>query len=302
MNKKGYFFSLTVLLILILVYVYFSTYSDPGFSRQSIVLEQRLQEINRVINLVEKDAEAGLRIAGFRTVLDLEHNVSTSGSINTEDFQGVVGELLINGSINGVSQSYTQGNSLNDWEDSIVLLFSNMGLAASFSGSGASLSQSSPWVIVASYESTLFVSDPFSKSNWSKHVVADANLLVTQFFDPLFSIHTNARRKITRIPQEADISDLTLIIDNEYYVESNLSPSFLQRFQNFQDLGVNDFEGVGIESLVNRSVDYIPVFPRPIIDSLYFTDEGSPCESEGYLLAVGFNNTYNVPCNIIVLP
>ena len=302
-NKKGYFFSLTVLLILVLVYVYFSSHRDSGFSRQSLVVEQRLQEINRVVNLVEKDAETGLRIALFRTILDLDSYVGDYGAIDPSTFPDIVKELLLNGSIDESSMTFSDNNSLSDWEGSIVSLFGSMGLSASFSGSTASLSQNSHWDIVAHYGSNLFVNDPFSKSNWSKNIDVRASLPITRFYDPLFSIHATAKRNITKFPYDSeDISNLNIIIDRGFYVESNLSPSFLQRFQNLDNFEQGEFIGVGIESLIDLSAGYISPSQRPIIDWLFFTDKGSPCQSGDHILAVNFNNTYDVPCTVIEAP
>jgi hypothetical protein len=296
-NKKGYFFTLTVILILALVYLFFASHRDPGYSRQAQVSEQRLQEVNRIITLIEKDAETGLRIAAFRTIMALDANITQSGPIDNSKFDVIINELLIYGKINEHEQSYMKNHSIIDWEDKAKLMLQNLNLEAEFSGTTSSLTQTSPWTIIARYETTLNITDRFTKSNWNKTLNVTSRLPIEDFYDPLFSIHTGTKRKINKKPEGESISNLQGIINNEYYVASNNSPGFLQRFQTKSNNHI--YVNIGIESLIDKTSPFIELKQRPIIDSLYFSQESyESCIVQGHLLAIGYNDTYGVDCQV----
>lgn len=296
-NKKGYFFTLTVILILALVYLFFASQRDPGFTRQAQVTEQRLQEVNRVITLIEKDAETGLRIAAFRTIMALDANITQSGPINHLDFDIITQELLINGTINNQEQQYIKNHSIMDWEDNAKLMLTNLGLEAEFTNPKASLIQTNPWIITSKYETTLNITDKFTKSNWNKNITISSKLSVQDFYDPLFSMHAKTKRKINKIPEGEPQNDLQNIINNEYYVASNNSPGFLQRFQTTPQNP--DYENIGVESLIDKTSQFIEIKQRPIIDSLYFSNlQFISCNAQGHMLATGYNNTYEVDCEV----
>lgn len=300
LNKKAYYFSMTVLLLLLLVYFYFSAFRDPGISRQSLVVEQRLQELNRAVSLVEKDAETGLRIATYRALLDLEHNVSEGVPIDSDSFQEILEELLINGSINGDKKIYSENESILNWQSNLKLLFQNLGADATFSDvPRASMTQYTPWHVVSYYNTTIFIEDKFTQSSWNKTINVSVHVPIANMFDPLFSMKTQGRKQVKLLPNDVGKNNLSEIISGGYYVESDKSPGFLQRFQDVSAMNDNDFIGVGIESLVNMSAITIPDYPdRPLIDWLYFYNQGDPCEAPGgYMLAVGYSGTYGVACD-----
>ena len=298
-NKKGYFFSLTVIIILGLVYVYFSSQSDPGFSKQSQITEQRLQEINRLLTLIEQDSQIGLRVATFRTIMTLDREVSDgSDPIFSENFDVIVQELILTGNMNGQVQELTENQSMQDWENNTKKLLKNMGAEAEFTDSRARVTQETPWQMKATYNTTIQVQDIFTMSNWTKRIITTIYIDITDFYDPLYSIGTDSKRKILRKPDNVDISELQELIIQGYFVESNNSPSFLQRFQEPNE---HKFEGVGIESLIDTAASATLDAGLPIIDSIYFEyndyEDDDVCFAQGYRFVSGYNDTYNVGCN-----
>ncbi len=288
---------MTVLLLLVLLNVYFSAQKDVGYSKELQVTEQRLQELNRLITLVEKDSQIGLKIATFRAILALDENISQqSGHVN--NFDETINELIINGTINNELQLFTENHSISDWENNTETLLEGIGAQTIFENTKVKLSQNNHWDVIAEYNSTLLVHDPFTNSNWIKNITTNITISITNFYDPLYSINTQGKRKI-KINNSISLSDLTTLIDEEYYVASNNSPSFIQRFQNPDDYNSDDYENIGIESLIDKSKNIVPDYNRPIIDSIYFVYDESQqtCSADGYLFESGYENTYGVLCS-----
>jgi hypothetical protein len=297
-NKKGYFFSLTVIIILGLVYIYFSSQSDPGFSKQSQITEQRLQEINRLLTLIEEDSKIGLRVATFRTIMTLDRNVSGGEFIDPTNFDSIVQELILTGLMNGNVQELMENQSIQDWENNTKQLLQNMGAEAQFINSRARVTQETPWQMIATYNTTIEVQDKFTMSNWTKKIITTIHIDITDFYDPLYSKGTNDKRKILKKPDNVDINNLQELVTIGYFVESNNSPSFLQRFQ---EPNGHNYLRIGIESLINTGASATPPNGHPIIDSVYFNynnnyDANDICFAQGYMFITGYNETYNVDC------
>ncbi|MFP4567369.1 MAG: hypothetical protein ACLFN8_00340 [Candidatus Woesearchaeota archaeon] len=302
-GKKGYYFSLTVLILLILIYVYFTAQKEPGYTKQAQITEQRLQEVNRIINLIEQDSATGLKIATFRSILTLNDNMSaTNNYIDRGNFDKLMQELILNASISQEKKPLMENHSIINWQNNTERLLTDMSLNAEFQESHAKLTQTSPWYITAHYNTTILIEDGFTKSTWNKTINTKIDISITDFYDPLYSINTQGQRKITRKPNDVDLDNLSEIINQEYYTASNKSPSFLQRFQNPDNFTPSNYTGVGIESLTDLTNTLTPPTGKPIIDSIYFNynshNSNADCNTtEGYLLAQHYNNTYGVLCD-----
>ncbi|MFW6377634.1 MAG: hypothetical protein ACOCZ5_03205, partial [bacterium] len=220
MNKKGYFFSLTVLLLLVLLNVYFSAQKESEYSEKSQITEQRLQELNRLITLIETDSKIGLKIATFRAILALDENVAQTSYV--ENFDEIIKELIINGTINQEIQTFTENHSINKWENNTKNLLEELGVQTTFEDKNIKLYQNNPWTIIAEYNSTMKLYDSFSESNWTKNITTKININITDLYDPLYSINTQGKRKIKR-NTTINLNDLSTILFEGYYVESNNS-------------------------------------------------------------------------------
>ncbi len=281
LNRKGYFFSLTVIIALLLVSVYFASFSNPGQSREAFVSSHRINEVNRFLSALEDDASTGISVASLRTILVFEEHVEDTNSFISpyNRFDEIASELLLNGTFDGEEHSLVNESNMNVWVDNIERL-GYLGVDLEFEEMNAGLYQDDPWHVKAFFEYRVIARDEFTSSKWNKSVRVEASHPIARFADPVYIVGSRGSYSQNFRKHESPVfpGDLAVHVNEKYYISTSDAPSFLQRFT-----GMDETSEFGVESLVNipalSEVGYLRE-GRSIVDTVYFsTDDHLTCSA-----------------------
>lgn len=267
-NKKGIFFTATVIVIIALLgisYLFYSTLNE----REST--QERVTTMNNYLFSLEKDMQRQLYISGFRAVFVIEKEITETG-LFVPDASQAVNELFFNGTINSKPQDIMVGATFQDIQNSILINSEKINVIVNLSSPLMQVSQVDPWNVRLLLSVNLKLSDKENLASWDKTELIEAFIPIENFEDPLYTLSTNnlVTNNITRTPYAAfDISNLTIHAQNSYYKSSAKAPSFLDRLEGKTSANEN-----GVESFVNLqklSSQGLPIREKSCVDYIYFS-------------------------------
>jgi hypothetical protein len=272
LNKKGIFFTVTVIVILtlfVLTYTFYSNFSD----RKPI--QKRITTLNNFVFSIEEDMSRQLFISGFRIIFVMEKEIIETGSY-ISNLNASVNELFFSGSINGVPQQITIGTTFSEIQDSIRQKSNKVNLNITLENPVITLTQPDPWNIEYSLTVDLFAKDNNNLASWNSSKTFKTIIPIENFEDPIYLINTNGKisntfkkTPYTTLVLNENITNLLDHLTKSYYLASIEAPSFLDRLQGI--LGPNE---KGVESLVNLqelSSQGIIIQDKNIVDHVYFS-------------------------------
>ncbi len=286
-SKKGFAYLLIVSIFVAVLLVVFLTYNSYSYTKQQDLHEQRITTMNNFVKDFNEDIHRATFISSFRALVGLEDHIAISGEF-VNDTQSTFKEIFYNGTLNGVDVLIMQGSSFEDYIVKVNNLGANVGIISSIEVSYINLSQVDPWTISVVVHAIVNVSDYRNTASWSYENDYTTNLPIYNLRDPLYSYFTNNKVPNTILPSPyttlvngTNVTNLVDHLDNSYYLATNRSPSFLQRFEN--DTSPHPF---GIESIVDVGVisdQDLTAYPNRIkVDFMYFNNLGAPtiCDVE----------------------
>ncbi len=270
-SKKGIFFTLTVLVLVSLFFITYTFYTEITKADSS---RQRVETMNNFLLSIEQDLERQVYIAGFRTIFLLEDKIAETGTYISNP-EAAFEESFFNGTLYGEPQPIMQGATFND----IVLAINDkarkMNVNVTMENPSLDFAQEDPWHVTATLTTSFNMRDANGLAAWNKTQIIKARISVENFEDPLYiistnSIVTNQINKTVYQPfvEGTDVSNLTKHALGSYYVASPLAPSFLDRLQ-----GLSQANPQGIESLVNLQELPSPVQDKTAVDYIYFSTQ-----------------------------
>jgi hypothetical protein len=270
-DKNGMFFTVIVVFIITL---FFMSYTIYDFVEDRSPINKRVETLNNFVFSVEQDIPRYLYIAGFRSVFLVHEEIVATG-----DYIGSVEdsfeELFYNMSLNGKNKDLMSGATFDDMIDSFGQFADKVNADISFGVPVVLVDQQDPWNIRISLELDMMIYDQGGLVSWNKSMVVDSFVPIDGFEDPMYLIETGVvTNTITKSPYEgfvfgADISNLSLHVDNSYYVASDSAPSFLDRLEGRNVANVN-----GIESFVHLptlTAQGVSTNDKSCIDYIYFS-------------------------------
>ncbi len=256
-SKKGFVFTI-IAIILASFLIVFSEMDYYNFKEKSVITEQRIISMDNFIYDFEKDIERELLIGGYRGIVGVEKYISENGSF-VADFDKILAELFINGTVEGVGSGLMINASYNEWLVRINEESSKLNIKVESEPRSFSVEQEDPWNIILIFNVTYNITDVTSNSaSWSVTQVFKKKIPITGFEDPLYTVKsyglvTNVIYETiynsTDFVDEANNNDTTHLqshINNSYYQASILAPSFIMRFEG--NLSPSPY---GIESIIN---------------------------------------------------
>ncbi len=278
MNKKGMFFTLLVISILLLFII---SYSFVSISKDRRAINRRIETMNNFVFSIEKDLPRQLYISGFRIIFLAEKEILDTGEY-ASDLNSTIEELFYNGSLNEESQGLMKGANFSGMQSFLDDKASKINAKVYLSNPVLKVSQEDPWNVLFSLTLDMEVIDNTNLSSWNKNLTIDSYIPIENFEDPIYIVETNnlITNKISKTSYEifvngTDVSNLSSHLANSSYMASPLSPSFLQRLEGDFDPSNN-----GIESLVylpSLSSQGIPIKDKCVVDYIYFsTQDPSP--------------------------
>ncbi len=276
MNKKGFIFIISAIIIVAILLLVFLTFDEYSFSDETVANHRRLAFANDFVEGFNQDLERAIRIATFRTLIALEEHVASKGNF-LEDLEGSFAETVFNGTVNGEPVNIMENSSISEYIRRINIIGDRLGLQAKFEVNEIIMNQSSPWSVDVYVDSNVTVFDTADLASWSFSKIYFSEVPIDNLRDPLYSVFTqnrfynSIRRFEDRTLSGNSSDDLELLVSNSYYVESTSAPSFIQRFTN--NYSASPY---GIESVVNIIVisdQEIVVHPNRIkVDFIYFNN------------------------------
>ena len=242
--RKGYFFSLTVIILLGLIATYAATHDAPRYQDRAGVTATRLVEAEDLLDAIEQDSRTALRVASYRAFLTL-HEAVLSEEGYVDDLEATFERLVTNGTIAGRNQSMLNATTINDWQAQTARVARHLHFTLTYGEADITAYQENPWHVTVELDTTLHLKDARTDAQWDIPLNTTAEVPIEGLHDPLYTVGTQQRytRRITPAPRGASADDL---IHDRLYINSTRGPSYLQRLQG--DITGSEH---GIESLVN---------------------------------------------------
>jgi hypothetical protein len=272
-NKKAFVFTIIVITIILLFMSSYGVYSIVK-SRDSV--NKRIETLNSYVDSTEKDLPRAVYISTFRIVFLLEQKIIDRSEYIT-NFDSAFKEAFYNGTFNGVVEPIMYGATLPGIIQSANSKASKINGNVNFIAYNLTVYQEDPWNVMVNLTGNLVLRDNGGLASWNKTESFVAKVPIENFEDPIYFISTSGlvTNKIRRSPYSnfvsgSDVTNLTLNIENSYYINSSTAPSFLDRFEG--DLGASNPNG--IESLVylpKLSAQSIIIEDKSCVDYIYFS-------------------------------
>jgi hypothetical protein len=274
MNKKGFIFVVSAVIMIAVLLLVFLTFDKYSFSDASFAHQRRLDLGNDFVVGFNQDLERAIRIASFRSLIALEEYVAISGQFlnNTEE---QFAETVYNGTIQGVPAIIMTNSSIVEYLNRINIIGQRFGLQVHVDVEDILLEQTNPWYVDVTVVANVFIYDISGLASWTFSEAYKSEVPIANLRDPLYAVHTQNRFYNTVRPYTGVLGDpaynVESLIKSSFYVESPHAPSFIQRFSN----NVSP-SPAGIESLVNImliSDQDVLVYPlRVKVDYIYFNN------------------------------
>jgi hypothetical protein len=278
LGKKGFFF--TVIAVYLVAALMLSTlfYNKYEMRKKASVENIRILAVNDFIKDIDSDLERGLYISGFRTLLGLEEYIATTGN-HLDDTELAFNETFFTKSFNGYPITLLDNSSFSDWEERINSQAESIGIRVNFTIESLEVKQEDPWNVELYTNITMLVYDATGMASWNRSKTIHAQIPITGFEDPLYSLNSYGRvanvitpANSTNFVSGTDTTDTTVLLnhlENSLYIASATAPSFLMRLEgNFSTSSC-----CGIESLVDvdkMTAQGIPARSMSIVDYVYF--------------------------------
>ncbi len=273
-NKKAMVFTLLTIAIL---FVFLLSYSLYSLGQERKTINRRMESMNSFVFSLEKDISRQGYISGYRAILATDSYITTNGTFLTNAGESIK-ETLMNGTIQGQNISLMEGYRLVDWNSRIQDFGDKMNLDINYSIKNVTVNQEDPWNVNINMEINLFIKDKGNLASWNKTEIITSKIEITNFEDPLYIANTNGlvANKINKsgyVFSETDLSNLSLELQNSYYIASPHGPSFLDRLEGKT---TESQDGNGIESLVylpSLSAQGITLKTKSCVDYIYFSSD-----------------------------
>ncbi|MFA5856025.1 MAG: hypothetical protein WC867_01605 [Candidatus Pacearchaeota archaeon] len=269
-NKKGMFFTIISIIILSIFVLGYGIYS---LSENQTSINRRIETMNSFVYSVEQDLPRQLYITGFRVIFLSEKRIIETG-VPITNFSNTFMEAFYNGTINGEIQPLMAGATIGDLKNQLSNISRIMNLNGTFNPKRIIVSQEDSWNIKINMETELYINDLGNLASWNNTKNFTTYIPIENFEDPLYRLYSAgiAFNKIYRSPYQPfvngnDVSNLTKHVEGFYYINSTISPSFIDRLE-----GRIVSSPYGIESLVDSqklSSQGIPIKDTSVVDYLY---------------------------------
>ncbi len=272
MNKKGFFFTLIVILT---ITIFFISY-EISSSDKTDAVAQRVATMDSFLFSLEENLQRQMYTLGFRTIFEIENDIASTGNY-TFSPNARFEEAFFNGTLYGTPRALFIGATYADILQTINQNARKMNVNVTLSQPTIGVYQKDPWNIIVNITLNLTMEDNTKLARWNKIEYLDVPISIEGFEDPLYVINTGGlvTNKINKTFYEGsyvstgNVSNLTVHAINLLYTNSTTAPSFLDRLQ-----GINAPSPYGIESFVSLpklAAQGITVKNKTEVDYLYFS-------------------------------
>jgi len=277
-NKKGLFYLLiSALFITIMIFV-FLAYKEYGYTDKQKIVETRVKTINDFIKDIDSDSKRAIYISGFRSLIALEDYVTKAGQYinNTEELFRIA---FYNGTINNTEVEVLENSSYSEYLEKLRVIGGRIGLDVYINVTRIILRHDSPWSVNVTVTTYINISDKKGLARWDFSKNYSTSISLISIRDPIYSVFTYGRVPNTirisnitdYVNSDNDTTQLQIHINNSFYTENTLAPSFLMRLEgNFSSSPYGIESIVYIPELLYQGVGYDS--SRSIVDYVLFTN------------------------------
>ncbi|MFH0870543.1 MAG: hypothetical protein V1866_05815 [archaeon] len=281
MGKKGLLYLLVSSLFVMVMIVVFLAYRQYSFTDRQKVLETRIMTINDFIKDMEFDSKRVIYIAGFRSLIALEDHVARTG-LYLNDTEELFRLAFYNGTVNGTSAEVLANSTYMDYLQKLRLIAEKIGIDVDINVTNITLYHDSPWSVNVIVTTHVNITDQKGVARWEFDKNYFTSVSLINIRDPVYSVSTYGR--VPSAIRPTNISDfvvgnstapLLAHINNSFYINSSLAPSFLMRMEG--NLSSSPF---GIESIVDVDELQVQGFvigidfsnSRSFVDYIFFSN------------------------------
>lgn len=279
MTRRGFFFLFFMTMMVFIILIIFFTTEAHKLQQSQEAVRVRAHTINDFLQDFYADAERGSFIAGYRSLVALEEEVTRTGAF-LDDADHVFREAFYNGTINGRNVTIMENSSFREYIDRVAYNAESTGIRFDLNVSRIRLYQIDPWHIHVDVVAEINLSDDTGRFGWNLTRNISTSVPIFDIIDPLYSNKTlskipNTIRKtnitefVNDVGNANDTTDLKRFWNRSEYRASDQAPSILMRFEG--NLSASPF---GIESMVNTldlARQGIAVDPsRSVVDYIYW--------------------------------
>lgn len=279
-NKKGVFYLLiAVLFVAVMVFV-FLAYKQYAYTDRQKVVETRVRTINDFIKDIDVDSKRVIYISGFRALIALEDHVARTGDY-LNDSEELFRIAFYNGTVNGTHVDILVNSSYSDYLGKLNLIAGKIGITIDINTTNIILYHETPWSVSVNVTNHINITDTRGLANWEFDKTYSTDVSLMNIRDPVYSVYTYGR-----IPNTIRRSNITVdyvndtnndttwllyLINNSFYIENDLAPSFLMRLKGNFSNSTHGIESlVYVPELIYQGVNYSTT--RSIVDYILFTN------------------------------
>jgi len=279
-NKKGLFYIVVSSMLIIIMIVIFVAYKEYGYTDRQKVMETRIRTINDFIKNIDSDSKRAIYISGFRALIAIEDYVARTGKYlgNTEE---LFRTAFYNGTVNGTKVDVLINSSYSEYLAKLQIIAGRIGLDIDINVTNITLYHESPWSVGVIATTMINITDKKGVARWEFTRDYNTTVSLINIRDPVYSVATYGRvpNTIRKAPinitdfvsPNNDTTNLTILINNSYYVDNSLAPSFLMRLKgNFSSSPYGIESLVNIPELIDQNVNYSD--SRSIVDYILFSN------------------------------
>jgi len=275
MNRRGIFYSLTAIILLLFLVYAVQTSTRYTYQQEMFVAKNRVQAMNTLLNDLERDMQRAIYITGFRALLSAQQEVVTTGQF-LNDSRSELASAFLNGTMDGQVAPLMNDSTLVNWTSRMRTEVEKLRLNLTITVTQLNISQESPWDVTFTVTSIVNLTDDLNTAHWNATLTVSSQVPITDFEDPFYVVYTEGKvtNTIRLSPYDGDFvsgsntSNLRSHVNESYYIPSASAPDFLQRLE-----GNLSNSTAGMESMVNL-VEFqdagLSVQDRSAVDYIYF--------------------------------
>ncbi len=278
-NRRGVFYLIIAVLFVAVMLFVFLAYEQYSFSERQEVVETRLRTVNDFIKDIDSDSKRVIYISGFRALIAIEDYVASKGEYlnNTEEMFRIA---FYNGTVNNTPVEIMENATYSDYLEELRLLADRIGLDITLNVTKIELYQDSPWSVKVVATTSVNITDQRGLAAWEFTKDYNTSVSLINIRDPIYSVFTHGRMpntiRITNVTDYVDDAtndtrELRRHINNSFYTENLLAPSYLMRIEgNFSSSPYGIESLVYIPELINQDVNYSSA--KSIVDYVLFSN------------------------------
>ncbi|MFH1915727.1 MAG: hypothetical protein ABIJ21_00540 [Nanoarchaeota archaeon] len=285
MRRKGVVFTIIVIILLAILIILANARSRHTIREKQDAQHAKIRQMNDFLTSFHADAKRAIHVSAFRALIGLEDYVSKQARLinDTEDY---FVEIFYNGILQDDNTTFEIMNqsTFYDYQLKVDSIAQEINMNFTSDVTMINLSMSDPWTVKVDVGLIVTLFDQSDVAYFNYTTVVSAEVPIFDLRDPLYSVNTEGKLpvQVRRSPvplfvnDTTDQNDTTYLqyhLNNSFYTNSSLAPSFIMRFENDLSPDPN-----GIESLVNLQVLadqgwVISTNNRSVVDYIYFGTE-----------------------------